>query len=72
MEAVNDAAFSDVVNNFCGCIAGCHDALRRRRLLQRIRRLDLNEDLSRQVEAIERVIRRYPERVAANRERWLS
>jgi hypothetical protein len=78
MEAVNDAAFFDVANIFRGCIAGCHEVLRRRRLLQSIWCLDPHEHLSpSQAEAIERVMRRYPERgddtfAATNRERWLS
>jgi hypothetical protein len=78
MEAVNDAAFFDVANIFRGCIAGCHEVLRRRRLSQGICCLDPDEDLCpSQAEAIERVIRRYPERsddtfVAANRECCLS
>lgn len=78
--AVTDcnAAFFDVDHNFHGCIAGCHEVLRRQGLLQGIWCLDPNEGLSAgQREAIERVIRLYPELgddsfVAANRERWLS
>jgi hypothetical protein len=77
MEAVNDAAFFDVANHFRGRIAGCHDDVRRRRLLQDIQCLDPNKDLSpSQLEAIERVMRRYFERsrgalLAVNRERRL-
>ena len=73
-----NAAFFDVANNFGGCIAGCHEVLRRQGLLEGIWCLDPDEGLSPgQAEAIERVMRLYPELgddtfVAANRERWLS
>ena len=73
-----NAAFFDVANNFRGCIAGCHEVLRRQGLLEGIWCLDPDEGLSLgQAEAIERVMRVYPELgddafVAANRERWLS
>ena len=73
-----NAAFFDVANNFRGCIAGCHEVLRRQGLLEGIWCLDPDEGLSPgQAEAIERVMRLYPELgddafVAANRERWLS
>jgi hypothetical protein len=73
-----NGAFFDVANNFRGCIAGCHDVLRRQGLLEGIWCLDPDEGLSPgQAEAIERVMKLYPELgddafVAANRERWLS
>lgn len=73
-----NAAFFDVANNFRGCIAGCHEVLRRQGLFQGIWCLDPDEGLSPgQAKAIERVMTLYPELgddtfVAANRERWLS
>ena len=73
-----NAAFFDVANDFRGCIAGCHEVLRRQDLFEGIWCLDPAEGLSpRQADAIERVMRLYPELgddafVAANRERWLS
>ena len=73
-----NAAFFDVANDFAGCIAGCHEVLRRQGLFEGIWCLDPNEGLSPgQAEAIERVMTLYPELgddafVAANRERWLS
>jgi dihydrodipicolinate synthase/N-acetylneuraminate lyase len=73
-----NAAFFDVANNFRGCIAGCHEVLRRQGFFEGIWCLDPTEALSPgQAEAIERVMRIYPEFgdddfVAANRERWLS
>jgi hypothetical protein len=73
-----NAAFFDVAHDFHGCIAGCHEVLRRQGLFEGIWCLDREEGLSPgQVEAIERVMRLYPNLgddafVAANRERWLS
>jgi hypothetical protein len=73
-----NAAFFDVDNNFRGCIAGCHEVLRRQGLFEGIWCLDRNDILSAgQAQAIERVMRLYPELgddafIAANRERWLS
>ena len=73
-----NAAFFDVANNFRGCIAGCHEVLRRQGLLEGVWCLDPNEGLSPgQDQAIARVMRLYPELgddafVAANLERWLS
>jgi hypothetical protein len=73
-----NAAFFDVAHDFHGCIAGCHEVLRRQGLFEGTWCLDTNEGLSAgQAEAIERVMRLYPELgddafVAANRERWLS
>jgi len=73
-----NAAFFDVAHEFRGCIAGCHEVLRRQGLLCGIWCLDPAEGLSPgQSEEIERVIQAYPELgddafVAANRERWLD
>ncbi len=73
-----NAAFFDVANNFRGCIAGCHEVLRRQGLFEGIWCLDPTEVLSTgQADAIERVMLLYPELgddafVAANRERWPS
>ena len=73
-----NAAFFDVAHDFKGCIAGCHEVLRLQGLLEGIWCLDPEEGLSPgQAEAIERVMRLYPDLgddafVAANRERWLS
>jgi dihydrodipicolinate synthase/N-acetylneuraminate lyase len=79
-SAVTDcnAAFFDVANDFRGVIAGCHEVLRRQGLLAGRWCLDPHEDLSPgQLEAIDRVYRRYPELnddafVAGNLERWLD
>ena len=79
-SAVTDcnAAFFDVANDFHGCIAGCHEILRRQGLLEGTWCLNPKEGLSPgQAEAIDRVCRLYPELsddgfVAANRDRWLS
>lgn len=79
-SAVTDcnAAFFDAANGFQGVIAGCHEVLRRQGLLAGRWCLDPGEDLSPgQLEAIDRVYRRYPELnddgfVAANLERWLD
>lgn len=73
-----NAAFFDVANGFRGCIAGCHEVLRRQGLFDGIWCLDPKETLSQgQAAAIERVMRLYPELgddefVADNRERWLA
>lgn len=73
-----NAAFFDVANGFRGCIAGCHEVLRRQGLFEGIWCLDPEEGLSPgQAAAIERVMRLYPELgddefVASNRERWLA
>lgn len=73
-----NAAFFDVAHEFHGCIAGCHEVLRRQGLFEGTWCLDPNEGLSAgQAEAIDRVMRLYPELgddafVAAHRERWLS
>ncbi|HEY8612773.1 MAG TPA: dihydrodipicolinate synthase family protein [Roseomonas sp.] len=79
-SAVTDcnAAFFDVANNFHGCIAGCHEILRRQGLLEGTWCLNPAEGLSPgQAEAIDRICRLYPEFsddafVAENLERWLS
>jgi dihydrodipicolinate synthase/N-acetylneuraminate lyase len=73
-----NAAFFDVANNFRGCIAGCHEVLRRQGLFEGTWCLDPAEGLSAgQADAIERVMRLYSALgddafVAANLERWLS
>jgi len=77
---VTDAngAFFDVANDFHGCIAGCHEVLRREGLLEGIWCLDPQEGLSPgQAEEITRVMAAYPELgdgefVRKNRERWLA
>jgi dihydrodipicolinate synthase/N-acetylneuraminate lyase len=73
-----NSAFFDVANDFRGCIAGCHEVLRRQGLLERIDCLDPEEGLGPgQREAIERVTREHADLaddafVAANLERWLA
>jgi dihydrodipicolinate synthase/N-acetylneuraminate lyase len=73
-----NAAFFDVANNFDGCIAGCHEVLRRQGLLEGIWCLDPNEGLSpRQAREIDRVIHEHGDLsddsfVAANLQRWLA
>src|SRR5262245_21659631 len=53
-----NSAFFDVANNFHGCIAGCHEILRRQGLMQGIWCLDPAEDLSPgQMQEIDRVCR---------------
>ncbi len=72
-----NAAFFDVANDFKGCIAGCHEVLRRQGLLEGVWLLDPEEGLSPgQVEAIDRVYATYPEFsddgfVHLNLDRWL-
>jgi dihydrodipicolinate synthase/N-acetylneuraminate lyase len=78
--AVTDcnAAFFDAANDFSGCIAGCHEVLRRQGLLEGTWCLDPDEGLSPgQTEAIDRVYAAYPDLnddafVAKNLHRWLS
>jgi hypothetical protein len=78
--AVTDCngAFFDVANDFSGCIAGCHEVLRRQGLLEGICCLDPGEGLSPgQAAEIDRVYAAYPELtddafVTENLERWLS
>jgi hypothetical protein len=73
-----NSAFFDVANRFHGCIAGCHEVLRRQGLLEGIWCLDPEEKLSQgQVEEIDRVYHTYPHLnddafVHANLERWLA
>ena len=73
-----NAAFFDVANDFRGCIAGCHEVLRRQGLLEGIWCLNPEETLSRgQSEAIDRVCELHADLaddafVAANLEKWLA
>ena len=73
-----NAAFFDVANNFHGCIAGCHEILRRQGLLEGIWCLDPQEGLSPgQADLLDRVSREHADLsddafVQANLERWLS
>ena len=73
-----NSAFFDVANDFAGCIAGCHEVLRRQGLLEGIWCLDPKEGLSPgQKEEIDRVYAAYPEMnddafVKANLGKWLS
>jgi dihydrodipicolinate synthase/N-acetylneuraminate lyase len=73
-----NSAFFDVAHAFRGCIAGCHEVLRRQGLLEGVWCLDPGEGLSpgQQVE-IERVSAEHADLadddfVAAHRERWLA
>jgi len=73
-----NAALFDVANDFAGCIAGCHEVLRRQGLMQGIWCLDPDEGLSPgQAAEIDRVCQSYPhltddDFVAANLARWLA
>jgi hypothetical protein len=73
-----NSAFFDVANNFHGCIAGCHEVLRRQGLLPGIWCLDPAEGLSPgQAREIDRVSREHRDLsddafVAANLARWLA
>jgi hypothetical protein len=73
-----NSAFFDVANDFHGCIAGCHEVLRRQGLLEGIWCLDPHEGLSPgQAEAIDRVLVQHADLsdddfVAANLARWLA
>ena len=73
-----NGALFDVRNNFAGCIAGCHEVLRRQGLLENLVLLDPNEGLGPgQAAEIDRVIRAYPHLtddafVAAQLDGWLS
>lgn len=73
-----NGAFFDVANNFRGCIAGCHEVLRRQGLLAGIWCLDPEEGLSPgQKQEIDRVSAAHSELaddafVAANLARWLG
>ncbi|MDP3761768.1 MAG: dihydrodipicolinate synthase family protein [Ramlibacter sp.] len=73
-----NGALFDVAHDFHGCIAGCHEVLRRQGLLQGTWCLDANEGLGRgQADELSRVQADYPhlmddEFVAQHRERWLA
>ena len=73
-----NGAIFDVANRFRGCIAGCHEILRRQGLLEGIWCLDPDETLSPgQAEEIDRIRTAHPdladdEFVAENLERWLA
>lgn len=73
-----NSAFFDVANNFHGCIAGCHEILRRQGLLEGIWCLDPAEGLSPgQIHEIDRVCNEHADLsdddfVTANLERWLA
>lgn len=73
-----NAAFFDVANNFHGCIAGCHEVLRRQGLLEGIWCLDPAEGLGKgQAGEIDRVYRLHGDLsddgfVKANLQRWLA
>ena len=73
-----NAALFDVAHDFHGCIAGCHEVLRRQGLLEGTWCLDPAEGLSPgQAEELLRVQREYPHLnddafVAEHRERWLA
>lgn len=77
VTAMNAAVF-DVENDFHGCIAGCHEVLRRQGLLEGIWCLDPAEGMGNgQSEALDRVERDYSDLtdnafVAANLARWLE
>ena len=73
-----NAAFFDVANGFAGCIAGCHEVLRRQGLLEGIWCLDPAEGLSPgQSAAIDRVLRQHADLsddafVREHLARWLA
>ncbi len=73
-----NSAFFDAAHDFAGCIAGCHEVLRRQGLLEDIACLDPRETLSPgQREEIERVCREHADLadddfVRANLARWLD
>jgi Dihydrodipicolinate synthetase family len=73
-----NSAFFDVANNFHGCIAGCHEVLRRQGLMEGIWCLDPGEGLSPgQLQEIDRVTREHADLsdddfVAANLDKWLA
>ena len=74
----SNAALFDPAHGFAGCIAGCHEVLRRQGLLQGTWCLDPAEGLSPgQAEELDRVCAAYPglvddDFVAAHRQRWLA
>ncbi len=73
-----NSALLDVAHDFHGCIAGCHEVLRRQGLLQGIWCLDPKEGLSSgQASELDRVCADYPhlvddDFVTQHRERWLG
>ncbi|MBC7802779.1 MAG: dihydrodipicolinate synthase family protein [Candidatus Parcubacteria bacterium] len=73
-----NSAFFDVAHDFAGCIAGCHEVLRRQGLLEGIWCLDPKEGLSPgQAAEIDRVHATYPEMnddafVRQNLAKWLA
>ena len=73
-----NGAFFDVANNFHGCIAGCHEILRRQGLMQGLWCLDPAEGLSpRQMQEIDRVCREHADLsdddfVAEHLQKWLA
>jgi hypothetical protein len=73
-----NSAFFDVANDFHGCIAGCHEVLRRQGLMKDIWCLDPAEGLSPgQMAQIDRVLRDHADLsddsyVADNLQRWLQ
>jgi hypothetical protein len=73
-----NAAFFDAANEFAGCIAGCHEVLRRQGLLRNLVLLDQDERMSPgQAAELDRVASAYPDLaddtfVAANLARWLD
>jgi hypothetical protein len=73
-----NSALFDVANNFHGCIAGCHEILRRQGLLEGIWCLDPAEGLSPgQMQEIDRVCREHADLnddafVADNLQKWLT
>lgn len=78
--ALTDAngALFDPHHGYVGCLPGIHEALRRQGLMRGVWTLDPRERLSpRQAEAIDRVVRSYPELVdddfvAERRDDWLA
>ena len=73
-----NSALFDVAHDFAGCIAGCHEVLRRQGLLEGIWCLDPEEGLSPgQAGEIDRVCAAYPEMnddafVKENLSRWMT
>ena len=73
-----NSAFFDVANDFHGCIAGCHEVLRRQGLLEGIWCLDPAEAMGPgQKQEIDRVLSQHADLaddafVAANLERWMA
>ena len=73
-----NSVFFDVAHDFHGCIAGCHEVLRRQGLLEGTWCIDPHEGLSPgQAEEIDRISREHADLsddtfVAENLERWLS